>query len=77
MKKPASLDTVLDVSRRKRDEALQTLGAAQREWQQAQAQMAQLRAPSRARVGPASDVQGRRSPAARSPSSGVLHGYEP
>jgi flagellar protein FliJ len=42
MKKPASLDTVLDVSRRKRDEALQTLGAAQREWQQAQAQMAQL-----------------------------------
>ena len=42
MKKPASLETVLEVSRLKRDEALQALGAAQREWQQAQTQLAQL-----------------------------------
>lgn len=42
MKKPASLDTVLEVAGRKRDDAMQMLGAAQRELQQAQAQMAQL-----------------------------------
>jgi flagellar FliJ protein len=42
MKKPASLDTILEVATQRRDQALQALAQAQREWQQAQQQMLQL-----------------------------------
>ena len=42
MKKPASLDVVLEVSSRRRDETLQALGHAQRELQQAEFQLLQL-----------------------------------
>ncbi|HEX5806777.1 MAG TPA: flagellar export protein FliJ [Macromonas sp.] len=42
MKKPTSLHTVVEVCSQKRDEALQALGHAQRELQQAQQQMLQL-----------------------------------
>ncbi len=42
MKKPASLHSVVEVCTQKRDEALQALGHAQREWQNAQQQLAQL-----------------------------------
>lgn len=42
MKKPDQLDTVLEVATLRRDNALQTLGAAQRELQAAEQQMTQL-----------------------------------
>lgn len=42
MKKPASLDVVIEVSTRRRDNALQALGQAQRELQQAELQLLQL-----------------------------------
>ena len=42
MKPNPSLDTLVEVATRRRDEALQALGAAQREHLQAEQQMAQL-----------------------------------
>lgn len=42
MKKPASLQPVLELAEQKRDDALQRLGQAQRELQQAEQQMSQL-----------------------------------
>ncbi|MFM2263434.1 MAG: hypothetical protein RI959_2110 [Pseudomonadota bacterium] len=42
MKKPASLNVVIEVSSRRRDDCLQALGQAQRELQQAELQLLQL-----------------------------------